>query len=958
MDLYRFQYQSNSDAAIYRHKKSIFYTMSSASSLKNIAYSSHPIGQNLHCLDWGPNGFLGVAMENFVTIYDSNLNVFRNFNLHKSPISCIRFSPGSVERSLPNSFQYFIAVGDETGNFIVYDIYNGVRHAGFSPEKLPIIPIIDLQWNPSNPSMIFILTTAPSVMCVSVGSTSRRHYSCIESWAQIGQSIQSFNLNFVFSVYLNDMFRFMLTDQFHSNQLFVASSNAHYAIIKIQNARQITPFVSKILQFEGLPKDQKIISIEYFPHNINRLTIVMTYSIYVYDLTTKKASLIYSNDITSLSPMNNIFLASVSDRFWVAVNDGTVTSFAIKDQSYIRDAFVLIPQVHQIFYFAVNPYNPKTFAVLTYDGKIMIFTELRKKFFCSSYKPSFPDQILGICSNNKDKYAFVTDHGYIGIFNTLNDQYLRFQIEGSITKQTFINIAFLTNDPSNDENTGTLENLEKNIDNQLVIGGPRLYTIDLKTRALMIKNKHLSPLNMIVKNSIIAYTPFPSNLEIIVPGKPKTSVTFAGTIISYSVCETDSNKWVVIVRGKGMCIIDVRDKPKMISQFNINEEAVTTIVYINNDVFFGTRIGDIIKLDLEHRSTSSVNIGSSMIKGMKFFDDILFVSEQEGNTHLFDYKQFKIIKTPKSKILDASFLTKSYAISMLSPTILMITNIPSFEFYVSPATSKSDISLRFLNCKNIVEFEKAGLEAGDLEFVQFVRTIRHLGNLPLPTLYTQNHDEFVAKDHITKFVERISQPKNMIDYLILTKQNELAANSLIELSSQIANSNNLNNPGLNVGEAEILMSYACLSPNLQAINSIIEKYKNKCRHIHLISKLLVISGDLEKSLQWLIENDDWSEALYYLKMLFDDEYTNIKLKEWLSKKPILQLSPLILVFIHDYHAALSTLYKTGYVSRAYALLNYLKNNNIEVQKSIFSEFTDEAIDAIIEKIENKWSSYT
>ncbi|OHT10148.1 hypothetical protein TRFO_20705 [Tritrichomonas foetus] len=892
---------------------------------KNISFSNHPNLQNFHCLDWGPGGFLAAAFENYVTIYDSSLNFFRSFNLHKSNISCVRFSPVSVERSIPNSFQSFIAVGDETGNCLVYDIYNGVRHAGFSPEKLPIIPIIDIQWNISNPSMLFILTAAPSLLCVNCGSTSRRHYSCVESWAPIGQSIQSFNMSFNFSVPLSTRFQYITVDQFHLNQLLVASSSGnYYSLIKIQNGRN-QPFVTQLLQFNGLPADQKILTVEYFPHNINRITIVMTHSIYVYDLAAKTASLIYNNDLALISPMTNVFLPSIADRFWISVNDGTIACFSVEGENYIRHSYVLVPQFHQMAHFIVDPFNFNRLAICTADGKIAVFTSINRKIICSAYRPSFNDHIEAINTNNKDKYSFVSNQGYVGVFDTEKGYSLRFKIElpenlHSKGEPLFDSIAFAGN--------------------KIAVGGSRLFVIDLYERKISIMNKHLSPSKMNSTGSLIAYIPFPNTLDILYPSTPKTSLAFAGAIVSFASRMADPSEWALVVRGNGCVIVDISQKPKMIVQFPFPDEPVTCMLFIGSCVYIGTRIGELYRVSIETKKSTVLNISGSMIRTMKCYENYIFVSDNDYNSYLIDINEYKVIKSPKWKIQEIHFLSNNVAVAMTSKTTLVLINIPSFEIIISPGNAKSDAIQRFSVCNSVDELEKIALEVGDLDFVQFIRVFQRKGELPLPALYTQNHNEFIEKEKVTRFIERLTQPQNLIDFMILTKQNQYAAKLLLK----------------NGGENEMLLAYACLSPNLEAAMEITKGNCSK-KHVQNVARLLCLSDDKNAAIEWLTLNEDWNAALYFLKMLFDDEVATSSILAWLNIKTILQLSPLIMSFVGDYHAALTVLYRSGSVAKAFALLCYLREKGIEIKKSSFEDYSNEDIEDLKEKIQAKWDSY-
>ncbi|KAK8889596.1 WD repeat-containing protein 11 [Tritrichomonas musculus] len=1224
--------------------------------IQNISYSFHPNAHNYHCLDWGPNGLLGIAFENFITICDSsNFNVICTFNLHKSNIACIRFSPGSVERSYANSFQSLIAVGDETGNCLIYDIFNGVRHAGFSPEKLPVTPIIDIQWNQSNPSMLFILTAAPSIICVSIGSTSRRHYSCVQSWSQIGQSLQSFNLNYIFSVPLNGKYQFILTDQFHTNQLLVASSTGnYYSLVRLQNGRQ-QPIATAPLQFNGLPSDQKILSIECFPHNLNRLTIVMDHSIYVYDLIAKTASLIYRHNLSCFSPMSNVFSASISNKFWIAICDGNVTSFTIQGENFVRESYVLIPQFYQMCQFSVDPYKPSRFAVCTTDGKIAIFNEYKSKLICTAYRPSFPNNISSMTSDNDRQYAFVTNQGYIGLFDTFSGIRYRYRID----IEKFEGINFSQNGSNVRYNSIVFAG--KN----LAVGSNCLFMIDLQNRQISLKNRHLIPTKLMSIGSILACTPFPNTLDIIFPNMPKKSLTFTSTIVAFTSRMADPNRWALIVRGSGICVVDISEKPKMVAQLVTNDEAACSILYIGSLIYVATRIGEVVRINIETKQTVSIKVCGCMIRSMKSFENFILFSDVENNTYLIDTDapQFRVSRAPKWKIIEGFFIKASITktAAALNPSAkeesgkneeeeeiekvigndgkisvkplsnfnkndevvmnddaderpfrimvavqtslstLMIVALPSFEICMAPSitsskTRKYDISSRFLQCSEIEEFEKIALEAGDLDFVQFVRTLRRMDKLPLPALYTQNHVEFVAKERITRLIERETQPYNLVDFLILTNETHSAARMLMQLETGLpltsfinsssnvslstrigasksfgtfaedsgtikspskssidedegksenegnggmkkaasafflpsirgrkrlnsespsiasyestsitgnanllfagvdtftiednaktaqtkkigipfgfgksnlmesiigSSSSDFSSPSLtnilgirdttssavNVqvetdrNESDLLLAYACMAPNLEAAKCLATNFinsKTKGRHIQTIAKLFCISGDRDAAINWLAANNDWASALYYLKILYrDDEdileyeeeeekHENIKsnqnlnesienqnlndvseniessdvsgnlsgenqksgsistdndtnnentangkkkkaynaekatieiIRNWLKQKPI-QLSPFILIFIGDYHAALSILYKSGSVAKAYVLIKFLRKNNIEIEPSAFTEYISYSVDDIINKIETKWNAFS
>lgn len=881
------------------------------STIANLGLSLAPVPQNLRTIDWGPNGMLAAASESFVNIYqfkDNKFSLLRTISGHKSNIICVKFSCSSVELIQPYFFQLYLAVGDEFGNCIVYDVFAGSRHAGLLPTSNLPITILDIQWRNDNPSVFFVMTSIPSLMAVACGHVALRRASSVGTWADRGLPFQSFNMTLLSHIHLNQAYSFMTIDPFHPMHIILASQNNTYCSVQTQN--EISQ--SQIMSFSGIPKDQKIIAVEFYPHAQNRLVLMLTNSIILFDIGTHLYSVIIA-DCQPICPANTVFSSAITDKFWLPFIDGKVSRLRLTENNWIVNGQVPSSINHQNHYIAIDKYCPHRMAILSKSGRITIHEDRKGKLFTVAMAPNFPGK-LAAWNCNEGRFVFVTNQSYLGLLDQAG-HILRLQIEDNNLKSIYF--------------AG---------ENRLVVGGQYLHIYNIKDRIDFVKNKNITPNNLVTCGTIIAYNPFPNILDVVFPDGPKQMLVFSENILCFAPRMADSTQIAVMLNRFGGCIVDISEpKPKQ-SRFSYVDESAVALVYVGRKVFIARTTGDITMIDLETDTVTNKLISSVSLTKIRCMESYLLVGDESNNWMMMDLN-LGIVKNPKMKILDARFLTSQFAITQNSPTSIRILQIPLFESFSIVQTRSNALLQRFLHASSTSEFESIALEAGDLEFVQFVRTFQGKGEKPLATAYSLSREEFIAKESMTRKIEKARNKDALVEFLILTGKNDEAATLLMESDD----------------DNSMLLAYACMTPHKESAMKIVQKTR---KFTQLAPRLLCIVDEPVYAVNYLMESGEWSTALKYLKIACSEEEAKPVMVSWILMKPEnVARNAHLMASIHDHHASLSLLENFGLISKAYAYLQYLENNNIPITESPMEDVVDLVpIQELKDTIKNQWEA--
>ena len=854
-----------------------------------VAFSLRPTPQNIHCIDWGPDGYIAIASEQFVYVYklqDTSFDLIRTISKHRSNITVVRFSSGTVNLAHPNAFQLFLAVGDESGNCLIYDVFTGARHSGFSPEKSTNIQVCDIQWPPSNPSIVYVMTSQPCVLCLTNGSVRLRRYSELASWSSHGLPYQYFNMKYLYSVSIQNRCDFMCLDPFAPSNVFVCSRNGIYQIIR-ENVGSSTT-VSQPAKIPGMTNEELLLNVEFFPHAENRIVGILPSRIVLYDLSEKTGAIVIRNHMTQCCCASKVFNASENDVFWLPLTDGSVARIQLKEgnEKWTKKSHIgTNVGLQKMMCFAADPYHPTRAAIYSRDGSLCVLQEIGEKLFVKAMIPVLGNQIVG-WHTESERLAFLTDKGYVAVVYKNGDM-LRFAVDD----QGYESITFAGSD-------------------QLVVGANRLHKIDLVKRKVEQDRKQITPRKLVAEGQVYAYTPLPDLLEIVFSETEKRSVSFCDTIRAFACKIGDPWKWAVIVSGSGLCVIDVStDKPSQ-KRFAVKER-VTLVVFSCEKVVMASEAGDVVLIDMETSNTISRRISVCPINSLKYSEGSLLVVTSDFDFFFLDTNDLHTTKQVRWKVMDAGFLSKEFTVVKTSLSSLRILTLPNFES-LSSGTAQKGIRGKFIQTENINELESLALAVGDLDFVRFVRIIQNKGSLPVPSTYSLAKLDFIQKQELTLRIEKAQKRNAFIEFLILTGKTEEAAETLIKDGN----------------EDDLLFAYACLAPNSSAAKRLLTITKGD--YSPLIAKMLVISGDHLSAISLLSESGDRTISFKYARaLLTNTDYTTF-LSSFISDSPILLRSPELRALVGDSYGCLSLLHHLGDTTKAYVYLRYLETQNIQL----------------------------
>lgn len=392
--------------------------------IQNASISDQITLDNPNKVAWGPNNFLAIASENIVTIYqlkDKKLDVFHKITKHKAKITAISWNIPTVEFYKPNSFDILLAVGDEDGNCLIYDIFTLSRRGGISPENCsPSLSIFDIKWKLDDASTLFILTAQPSLISISVGTTEILNRSKMKLLSIDSIPYHSINITLLWIQNIELDYKRISIDLYDSNRILISSpQNFNYFAMKIntknKSNRQSTHqnVVSDVLKYP-IDESEKLLHVEYFPFRPNCLLLLTNQHLYLFNLFTKAISSIISyNHLKPFCICNGIFSHSISDRFWIATVDGSIYRSSINDRNerddqdigdqWTIDSMISSPKAQVLLGIYTDYLNPSRICAVFKDG-IAIIKE-------------FPNTIINKNSNNNQISDSTLNHSHSLCFN-------------------------------------------------------------------------------------------------------------------------------------------------------------------------------------------------------------------------------------------------------------------------------------------------------------------------------------------------------------------------------------------------------------------------------------------------------------------------------------------------------------------------------------------------------------
>ena len=984
---------------------------------------SHPTPQNIHCIDWGPNNHLAIAQGDSVSIFQkckNKLNLISQITRHKSPITCIKWNIPSLEISQPASFQFLLAVGDEAGNCLIYDMNysnsyinssspstssvssndamftnkpnsgSGRVHAGISPEYpnnfgISSIKIIDIKWSMARPSIIIILTSVPSLMCFEIGSFSKRRKSSIEGYGS-GIPFKSINLTLRFSANLKVSFDFILTSYTKPRQIILTSSSSNesentsqnkncgcggFAEILLSDNLSITS-VSKFYHFPG-KNPQKLIHSEYFPFDEDRILLQYPSSVMIFNLKNKLCSNILARSSADLCVVHNIFHFFRPNNFISVTKDGTIFNFHLSNDEWstntIEKQQTGTTKIGQFVISAtVNPFNTESLeiALLLKNGSISIFSEVkviinnadRTKFICTYLMPSLPDTIESF-TTDYNKLAITTNKGYIGIFD--GDSQLRYQIN----EDSFSNV----NDKKISNINFQLSYISFLTPSKIITGTSNIFLIDLAKHDILVQSFNILPNKFKALSGIICFSNLPNIFNLILLDGTRKSIIFHENILFFVPNMENELMWMVFLSNHKIVKLTINTQNATQNYDILQEEIIITdgigeynnAAYVGDYLYIVTSRSILFSLNIKTKKSNSINFSEYGLKEIRY----------TSNTDLYGNVSGFLL------LIDSEF----------NCGLFKIEDNPQF---IQFAPFKVPLDIKFLD--------------SNYAFVQTSKTI-------LRTLYIPTFSDFVCDSQSKLFIKRSTifndSLKTFNDFeklayesgdiplvqfiRILRKQEYLVYNSNEAVfpkqfkescntiaSCEIASDYDQyidyllltcrNNDAADfllkhIKEDRnhdlinsVLLAHIFLSPNETALSYIFNNASFE-GHEKFLAQLLMLSNKYEESVNVLFQNKLYSDANKYCKFLLNEGQTNSYLSELLKSEQILPNAELIATIIGDYHTALCLLYRNNQLTKAFICLKYIEENNIKVEHSQIADyFKFDNYEEIKSKILAQWES--
>lgn len=250
-------------------------------------------------------------------------------------------------------------------------------------------------------------------------------------------------------------------------------------------------------------------------------------------------------------------------------------------------------------------------------------------------------------------------------------------------------------------------------------------------------------------------------------------------------------------------------------------------------------------------------------------------------------------------------------------------------------------------------------------------------NLPLNTGFSVCAGQFMNAYHSVVVTEMETHFMQFVEYLILTGRNKDAADILLygksnflklqklkrqlnkkkhsrkstpelinELEKRIEMEEKLMSQNIFADFSSILLANAILGPNELSISTILQKV-NKKGHETLFAQFLVLLGKYDQGIAMIQELNDFFLTIKYSKLIYgQSEAHQDQIKQFgyqlltSSTADVVFLSniELIALLIGDFHAALFFLHHKMQLTKAYALLKFIDENNLNVVDSSIAKF--------------------
>ncbi|OHT16625.1 hypothetical protein TRFO_13043 [Tritrichomonas foetus] len=892
---------------------------------KHDVFAFHLTQENFRSVSWGPNNLLAVATENIVTIYqcvNNELVAFRRISRHKALITSLCWNFPSVEFNQNNSFDIFLAVGDQAGNCLVYEIFSLTRRAGISADQSNSISIIDLKFSLNDPSTLFILTSQPSLISVAVGTNTSLQEAKTSSVFIHGLSFLTLNINLLWTHPLESQYHMISLDLYNHNTILISSKKLDYFALKIDNTIKNNPknTLSSVLRFP-IDDTSKLLSCEFFPFRPNTVLLLTEHSLYIYNLFNLSISIIISDSLHTFCLTKGIFSHQNSENFWLATIDGTISQYEIDEENDCWINRNCISSVKsQILTVASDFYHPSRICVVYSCGRITIvqnhdqinqqydqINQNRKiieknRLFVSFSQPGL-NEILSWHVFNR-QLAVLSNNGYVTIF--IDNKKLRFQVNDS---QSTI-LSFYNS-------------------HQIIVNGSKLHLIDLETREIKHIDKNIPKdkivSKMILKDDIIAYLPSPSTLELYTINGSSLIKDFAYPIKLFCPCSTDKEKWALLLSksndntNEALYTLTIIGFPTP-KNYEIDSSlgSIVSISFSDNWVYFATSRSIIQQFDITNGAKKNVVYSLVSMRSISIYKNYLIAVDMSNSCSILSLSDMKIVSTKILKGKELQILNDECCLLLSGKSVIKLYKFPSLEnHFIDYSFNQKDnqFSLKFQCCRTSDDFEKVAFEIGDINFVQFLQNAKRKSNTILPALYSLTHEKVVSNERCVcaSTKNSISYIDDYIEYLILTGQREKSAK--VALST--------------INKQNILLAHACFSPNYEAVQRIMEIIPIDGSE-KVLTLLLCIADRIQDASQLALKLNDTLTIIRFTKLMINDEKME---NEIIKKFKSCKRSYTAMAYIQDYHATISVLAHLKEISKAKAYLTFIEEKKQNVEKS-------------------------
>lgn len=847
---------------------------------KFAAWAMRPMFQSSKIISWGPCNLIAVAYEQIVQIFqykNHNLVPFRTIPKHRSNITCLSWNIPSVEVDTPQSFSVLLAIGDETGNCLIYTVFSGERHSGISPEANQSISILDIKWSTLDNGLLLLLTSQPSVICMKITPTRTDE---LKPLVLNGSKFQSINIDVKWSSPLKNNYHYILIDPYDPRNVILASANWLYLMVKL-TLDGCLENVSTPAKFMDASDKEKLVGCHYFPFSPNKLVLIGGEGIFLYDLFIRENSLIIAEYLGDFADCVSPFSHARPDRMWVIKRDGAVSRMCLKDDEWDVLSSVATGMMN-ICGGCVNPIEPSEVVVLAPNGALIVLSEIKDRVLATAMVPGNGENVVSWVTN-KDGLVVLSNSGMLCVHQQIR---LRFKINDAMIKD----VAVID-------------------DTHVAVEGDKLHIIDLVSRS--IRTMNIKAAKMKCANGVLAYLSAPNVMEFMTLSGHVLAQKFRDATVKLFT-PSESGKWAVFLDNYRVVTLDCASNEQVHVDVDNTIGMVVDMAYVQDAVFLATSRGTLCRVNVKQKTTCVLETLTSIaLESVCAYKDTLIVTDTAGCC----YAATSETSVPcPYRVKRCRVVADGRCIIQTGKCVFRLLQFPAFTPYPPVSSGDETFRERFFKSKSLKDMERIARELADLKFLNFLYTLENRGTgIPLPAFYSIPKEQFLANQHCTIVCCRVN-PKyanDYIEHLILTHKPDKAAEVILE----------------NVNKHNILLAYACLNPNEEAVRKIMSMIDSKGSE-RILSLLLCLAGNNDASVSMVIKGNDAMASLKYIKMLL----TETESIDYMKKVKGVANNPNTLVFMRDFNACVSILLKQRQFSKVMAILLHAKQHGIDLEK--------------------------